>query len=240
MINNKKVLAIVPARGGSKGIPLKNLREINGKSLVAITADCIKNVIEIDRAIISTDYDNIAKEAEKFGLAAPFRRPEELSGDTIADWEVLRHSLKEIEEIDECRYDIIVMLQPTSPLREPFHVSKTIKKLIDDELDSCWTVSKTDLKYHPLKQLNINKNFLEPWDAKGAEIVTRQELKSVYHKNGIAYVMTRECILDNNVMQFSGTPLGNKAGAYLIEDHHISIDTEEDIDLVKSILNKNS
>ena len=240
MIKNNKVLAIVPARGGSKGIPLKNLRKINGKSLVAITANCIKNITEIDRAIISTDYDNIAEEAEKFGLSAPFRRPRELSGDTIADWEVLRHALKAIEEIDNCHYDIIVMLQPTSPLRTPEHVSKTIKKLVNDGLDTCWTISKTDLKYHPLKQLNINKNNIEPWDSNGEKIVTRQELKTVYHKNGIAYVMARKCILNSNTKQFSGTPLGTKAGAYIVEGQHVSIDTEEDINLINSILKKKS
>ena len=79
MIGDRRILAVVPARGGSKGIPLKNLREVGGRSLVAHVGDVIREVPEIDRAVVSTDHEGIAKAAESVGIAAPFRRPEPLS-----------------------------------------------------------------------------------------------------------------------------------------------------------------
>src|SRR5215510_2924652 len=117
MIDGLSVLAVVPARGGSKGIPLKNLRQVAGRSLVARVGDVIAQVPEIDRAVVWTDHAGIAKAAEEAGVAAPFMRPEALSGDFIGDIDVLTHALQSSEEIDRRRYDIVVMLQPTSPLR---------------------------------------------------------------------------------------------------------------------------
>ena len=127
MINNKNILAIVPARGGSKGIPLKNLKKLGDYSLIARVGLTVKKVLEIDRVIVSTDNEKIAKEAEKFGISAPFRRPKSISGDKISDVQVLLHALKKIEKMDKKKYDIILMLQPTSPLRKAIHIKKNIK-----------------------------------------------------------------------------------------------------------------
>src|SRR6476661_10558924 len=100
MIDNRRVLAVVPARGGSKGIKLKNIRSIGGIPLVALAGKVASQVKAIDRAVVSTDHDEIARVAEEAGLAAPFRRPEALSGDRIADWDVLHHALLTMEKID--------------------------------------------------------------------------------------------------------------------------------------------
>src|SRR5262245_5394006 len=153
MIDNRCVLAVVPARGGSKGIPLKNLREVNGRSLIARVGAVIQAVPEIDRAVVSTDHEQIAEAAEQVGIAAPFRRPAELSGDLIGDVDVLTHALTTTEEIDDRCYDIVVMLQPTSPLRAAVDVYAAIRTLVEGNWDSVWTVSQTDSKAHPLKQL---------------------------------------------------------------------------------------
>jgi len=155
MIDGRRVLAVVPARGGSKGIKLKNLREVRGRSLVARTGDVIDAVPEIDRAVVSTDHEEIAAAAQAAGIDAPFRRPESLSGDRIGDFDVLCHALEATEQIDGRTYDIVVMLQPTSPLRTPEQVSRTIRTLVEGGWDSVWTVSETDTKSHPLKQLTL-------------------------------------------------------------------------------------
>src|SRR5581483_3524684 len=149
MVRNRRVLAVVPARGGSKGIPLKNLREVGGRSLIARVGDVIRAVPEIDRAVVSTDHEGIARAAEQAGIAAPFRRPEDISGDRIGDLEVLTHALRTTEQLDGVRYDIVVMLQPTSPLRRAADVSATIQMLVTGDWDSVWTVSQTDTKAHP-------------------------------------------------------------------------------------------
>ena len=230
MISNKRILIVVPARGGSKGIPLKNLRKVNGVPLVAAVGKIIKSLSEIDQSVVSTDHEEIASVAEDAGIAAPFRRPKELSGDRISDIEVLTHALLEMELIDSVTYDIIVMLQPTSPLRKAKHVLDTIKMLVDGAWDAVWTVSETDSKSHPLKQLIVDKNSLNYYDISGGEIIARQQLKPVYHRNGIAYAITRECLLNKKSIN------GDRTGAFIIKGDHISIDTERDLDLVEFIL----
>jgi CMP-N-acetylneuraminic acid synthetase len=232
MINGLNILAVVPARGGSKGIPLKNLRKVNGTPLVASVGNIIKSIPEIDRSIVSTDHEKIASVAKDAGIAVPFYRPEYLSGDRVGDVEVLTHALLEIEAIDSVIYDIIVMLQPTSPLRKAEHVSDTIRMLIDGAWDSVWTVSETDSKSHPLKQLTVNNGCLNYYDDNGAKIIARQQLTPVYHRNGIAYAITRDCLLNKKSIK------GDKTGALVIKGNNISIDTERDLDLIDFILSR--
>lgn len=233
MIDGRTVLAVVPARGGSKGIPLKNLRTVGGRSLVARVGDIARDVPEIDRTVASTDYAEIAAAALGAGIDAPFLRPESISGDRIGDFDVLMHALKATEAIDKKIYDIVVMLQPTSPLRTATQVSGTIRMLVDGNWDSVWTVSPTDSKSHPLKQLTVGDDgTLGYYDSRGGQIVARQELSPVYHRNGVAYAITRDCLLRQ------GSIKGGRAGAFVVDGAHVSIDTESDIELVEWILSR--
>ena len=232
MIEGRNVLVVVPARGGSKGIPLKNLREVGGRSLVARAGEVIREVTEIDRAVASTDHDGIAAAAERAGIAVPFRRPESISGDRIADWDVLSHALQATEAFDGVRYDVVVMLQPTSPLRKPSHVSGAIRMLVEGSWDAVWTVSLTDSKNHPLKQFTVNDGALDYWDSHGAQVIARQQLTPVYHRNGIAYAITRDCLLEHHSIK------GRRCGAYVVEGEHISIDTEWDLALAEFLLSR--
>jgi CMP-N,N'-diacetyllegionaminic acid synthase len=229
MINDKKILVVIPARGGSKGVKLKNLREVRGLSLIGHVGKVISELPLIDRAVVSTDHDQIAAESEKYGLSVPFRRPEILSGDRIGDLEVLTHALIESEKMDQTEYDIIVMLQPTSPLRRPEDVLATINKLIDEQLDSTWTVSETDSKGHPFKQLVIGKNnSLDYYDKEnGQKIIARQQLVPVFHRNGIAYAITRSCLLNKKSIH------GDAWAGVIIDRPCVSIDTEFDFKLTE-------
>jgi CMP-N,N'-diacetyllegionaminic acid synthase len=233
MIEGRRVLAVVPARGGSKGMKLKNLRIVGGRPLVARAGDIVGQVGEIDRAVVSTDHPEIARVAREAGLDTPFTRPEEISGDRIGDFEVLLHALEATEADDGTRYDIVVMLQPTSPLRTSGHVSATIRALVENGWDSVWTVSPTDSKAHPLKQLIVGEHGeLDYYDARGAEIIARQQLRPVYHRNGIAYAITRECLVEQRSIK------GRRSGAVIVEGEHVSIDTEEDVAMVEWILSR--
>lgn len=232
MINGLRVLAVVPARGGSKGIPMKNLRTVQGRPLVSIAAEAAKMVPEIDRRVVSTDHLEIAEVAKSAGLDAPFMRPPEISGDRIGDWDVLVHALREVEVTDGVTYDIVVMLQPTSPLRRQSDVSGTIRMLVDGGYDAVWSVSESDSKAHPLKQLVIHDGEMDYWDPRGSQIVARQQLEPVYHKNGVAYAITRSCLIDQ------GTIKGRRTGAYVVSGENISIDTESDIEMVEFLLNR--
>jgi len=233
MINNKRILAVVPARGGSKGIPMKNLQPVNGVPLVAHVGRVLAELPEVDRSVVSTDHDEIAAVAEASGIAAPFRRPESLSGDRIGDIDVLVHALETCERLDGLHYDIVLMLQPTSPLREASHVRDCALKLLEGNWDAVWTVSQTDTKGHPLKQLLIEADGgMDYYDPAGANIIARQQLKPVYHRNGIAYAITRDCLLGQRSIK------GARTAALVIEGDHVSIDTMWDLELVEFILSR--
>ena len=220
-----------PARGGSKGVKLKNLQPVLGVPIVARVGHLTAGLPEIDRAVVSTDHEEIARVAEESGLAAPFRRPESLSGDRIADIDVLQHALTEMERIDACRYDVVVMLQPTSPLRTAQQVRATYVKLVDEGLDAVWTVTPADLKYHPKKALVVGEGgSLDFYDPEGGKIIARQQLVPVYYRNGLSYAFSRSCVLEH------GAIMGKRSGAVVTEGSAISIDTVEDFAAVERAL----
>ncbi|MFU8831234.1 MAG: cytidylyltransferase domain-containing protein [Wenzhouxiangella sp.] len=230
-MGEKRILVVVPARGGSKGIPMKNLLPVAGKPLLVHTAQLVGQMDWIDRAVVSTDHLVIRDIAVEHGLDAPFMRPTDLSGDRIGDVDVLVHALTATEAEDGHRYDVVVMLQPTSPLRTASHVRACVDKLVDEALDSVWTVSPTDLKSHPLKQMTVDENGrMAYFDPQGAEIIARQQLKPVYHRNGVAYALRRETLLDHSSL------LGERAGALVIEEPQVSIDTLDDVARVEAVL----
>ncbi len=235
MIGGRRVLVVVPARGGSKGIKLKNLRPILGVPMVARVGHIVGQLDVIDRAVVSTDHEEIAQVATGSGLAAPFRRPEPLSADRIGDLEVLTHALEEMERIDGLTYDIVVMLQPTSPLRRPEDVTRTVEMLVQGSWDAVWTVSESDSKAHPLKQLTMESGSgrLDYYDPAGKTIIARQQLTPLFHRNGVAYAITRDCLLEQE------TIMGARTGALLIDGPTISIDTEWDIELCEFLMRRN-
>jgi CMP-N-acetylneuraminic acid synthetase len=231
MYGGKRVLVVVPARGGSKGIPRKNLHPVLGRPLIVYTGELVRQLPYVDRAVVSTDDPEIARAGEACGLAAPFMRPPELGGDTIGDAQVLRHALEEAERADQTCYDVVLMLQPTCPLREAAHVTATIAKLVEEGWDAVWTVSETDLKYHPLKQLVLESGGrMEYFDPRGSAITARQQLGPVYHRNGAAYAMTRECLLAQRATK------GVRSTAVVLTAPLISIDTAEDMLRVEQVL----
>lgn len=224
MYKGKSILAVVPARGGSKGIKLKNLRTVAGKSLVAWCGEVLAKCQYIDRKVVSTDHDGIAEEAMKHGIEAPFRRPEDLAGDFISDLQVLTHALLAAESSYGQQFDVVVMLQPTSPARTVDHIEGCISKLIDEGLDAVWTVSPTDLKFHPLKQLLVDEQgHMDLYLEEGNKIIARQQLKPVYHRNGLCYAIARECLLVQRSIK------GKHAGAVIVEGKIPNIDTMEDL-----------
>ena len=232
MFEGKRVLAVVPARGGSKGLPRKNLQPLLGRSLVAHVGECLGAIPIVDRAVVSTDDETIAAEAEAVGIAAPFRRPMDISGDKVGDVEVLLHALNTIEALDKVEYDVVLMLQPTSPLRRPRDVVLTVQRLVKGGFDAVWSVSPTNLKYHPLKQLLVDPDSgnMTLFDQSGRDIIARQQLAEIYHRNGVAYAFTRACLLEYESIY------GGRTGAVVIDHPVISIDTKEDLIAAEKIM----
>ncbi len=226
---NKNILAVVPARGGSKGIKLKNLIKIKGKTLIEYVAKVILECKCFTNSVVSTDHYLVAEEAKRVGLSVPFKRPLSLSADFIGDKEVLKHALKESEKFYKIQYDIVVMLQPTSPLRNKSEVKIVIDTLIDYNWDAVWTLSKTDLKYHPYKAITKEANGrIQLFSKKGKSITARQQLSDIYHRNGVAYAIKRDLLI------FGKDLMGENAGGVILDRHHVSIDTMEDVSKVES------
>ena len=231
MYKDKKILAVVMARGGSKGIKYKNLKKINGHTLVAIAAKVLKKVKAIDKAIISSDNNRIINEAKKFDLQKIFKRPNFLSDDIVSDYDVIKHALISAEKFYKTNYDLVLMIQPTSPLRTVKHINDCIKLYFKKTTTtSVWSISKADTKFHPMKILEIKKNILKYYDNKAAKIIARQQLDQKYFRNGICYVIDRKTILNEKNL------LGNKSVPYIMNDKVVNIDTIEDLELAKYYL----
>lgn len=235
MLNKKKILVIILARSGSKSIKNKNIKKINGIPLVGIVGKLIKKIKFIDLSIVSTDSKKIGQIAEKYGIKFLFTRPKKLSGDRISDLSVLRHALKKIEKIKNEKFDIIISLPPTSPLREKKHILGALKKFLKNNYNSLWTVSEVDSKNHPLKQLNINKNNqLSYFNKNGKKIIARQQLSKTYYRNGVAYIFKR------NIIYKGIEILPPNTGFYIIKDTQVSIDTHLDFKRAEKILSSSN
>lgn len=224
VINGKKVLCVIPARGGSVGIKHKNLRKIHEKSLVA-WAVTVANMNEfIDEVVVSTDSDEIAEEATRHGGTFLGLRSAELSGPTIHDQQVLIETLTKSEAALNCIFEILLMLQPTSPLRTSEEINQCIMEVGSLNKTACWTVSKVDPKYHYRKQLTIGKDSALNVAVEGPRVVARQELSQTYIRNGACYVFTRETVIKDPQL------MGDNCGYVISDGMRPNIDALKDLE----------
>jgi len=230
----EKILAIIPARGGSKGIPKKNLRKINGKTLVsrAVEFAALSNVF--DEIICSTDSEEIAAEAQNSGAVHIAPRPKHLSGDKVSDAQVVRHEIKQAEKFFDANFNIIALLQPTSPIRKEQDLKSAINIMDDQNVDSVWSVSLVPLHYHPLKSLVCKgeASRLENYLATGRKIIARQELESTYIRNGVFYLFRPQVPFETDSL------MGRECRPFVIDSDVINIDETEDLDRAKELLKK--
>lgn len=194
-----QVLVIIPARGGSKGIPNKNIRPLLGKPLLKYTIDAAKEIFEDERIIISTDSEKIRAVAEESGLTVPFLRPVELSTDTAGSYEVILHAMGYAKSAG-IAFDTIVLLQPTSPLRTSEHIRQALA-IYDPSLDMVVSVKESDENpYYSLFEED-NSGFLEK--SKPGFYTRRQDCPKVYAYNGAIYVMNVNSLLKKSISHFT-------------------------------------
>jgi CMP-N-acetylneuraminic acid synthetase len=227
-----RILAIIPARGGSKGIPLKNLKTVAGKTLLARTLELAQSIPEITEICVSTDHPEIRDAALAFNGVTVVDRPAELSGDRVADSPVLQHATTEMEKSSGKPFDVVVMLQVTSPLRTIDDVTESIAKLVLTGCDAVWTVSPTELHFHPLKQLVLGKDStMRMFDKRGLRIIARQQLDPVFHRNGCCYALRRDFL-----MSADGLFSPDSSYAIISKGERVNIDTEEDLVRAEELL----
>lgn len=197
------VCAIIPARGGSKGIPRKNVVSIDGKPLLAYSVEHAQASRYIERMIVSTDDDEIAQVAISYGAEVPFMRPAELAGDEVLDLPVFQHALSFLKESENYKPDIIVHLRPTSPLRDAARIDEAVDLLIrNPNADSVRSVSIPS--QHPYRMFSIAEDgFLFPLmktEYKEPYLLRRQELPPVYWYNCVIDVTRYETIFEKQSM----------------------------------------
>lgn len=186
MIDGKTVLAVVPARGGSKGIPKKNVKLIAGKPLIAWSIEAALNSKYIDRVIVSTDCEEIATVSRKHGAEVPFLRPAELASDEASGTDVVVHAVQSVDAAD-----IVVLLQPTSPLRTTNDIDDSIELFIRQ--GGAPVVSVTEAREAPHWMFAIKGGRLERAINGSASIpATRQELPTYYTLNGAIYIASSQ------------------------------------------------
>ncbi len=188
------VLAVVPARSGSKGVPGKNTRVLGGRPLLAYAAESARASGVVDRLILSTDTDEIARVGRECGLEVPFLRPPDLALDTTPMLPVIEHAVTALEA-GGWSPDIVLVLQPTSPLRRPQHLARAVALLHDTNADS--VVSVVELRRHlsPDYVMRIENGRLVPFLPDGAAVTRRQDARSAYVRDGTVYACRRDTLI---------------------------------------------
>jgi len=226
-----KVLAVICARGGSKGVPRKNLRLLAGQPLIVHTIEVVRKCPSIDQVVVSTDDPDIAEIARKNGAEVPFMRPKELALNSSAKLPVIKHAVNYMESKESYRPDIVVDLDPTSPLRTEADIEACIKMIRDEGAGNVFSVTKA--------RRNPYFNMVEIVDGKvrlvktlPRPVVRRQDAPQVFDMNASIYAWKREVLMNNDSIFLERTRI------YEMPGWALDIDSETDFEFVEFILKK--
>jgi CMP-N-acetylneuraminic acid synthetase len=208
---------------------------VAGLSLVARAARVARSLDWIDKAIISTDDLEIAEEGRMHGLDVPFIRPPDLAGDEALGIDVWRHAWLAAEDHYGKRFDLSVKLEPTSPLRRPEDVERTVRTVIESEYPAAATVSPTPAHHSPQKTLTVSlKGIIGFYLKDGAKFVLRQSIPQYYHRNGICYAAMRKHVVDQHMIVDRDTV------AVIIERPVVNIDERFELELAEWLIERES
>ena len=229
-MNKEKILAVITARGGSKGIPQKNLRTLLGKPLIAYSIQAALQSKTLNKIIVSTDNETIAHISKKYGAEVPFLRPKHLATDTATSLSVLQHAVRYLANRQDYLADIIVCLQPTSPLRSAEDLDQAVTLCIRTSADS--VVSLCKVEHHPywMKKV-VEGRVYSLMEEDDKSYPRRQDLPPVYQLNGAIYVTKRKVLMEEERV------LGEHTLAYIMpQERSIDIDTPIDLKLAELIM----
>lgn len=225
MINGLRVLAFVPARGGSKGLPRKNIIDLAGRPLIAWTLDAARQSRYIDRCVVSTDDSEIAKIARDHGGDVPFMRPAELAGDSAETFDALAHTLSLLPP-----FDIVVTLQPTSPLRTTIDIDGALETLMQTGAPSCVTVTEPGKSPFWSYRIDAGQRLVPLMGAKYSRM-QRQQLPDAFVLNGAVYATRTDWLMQNR------GSLGDRTVAHVMPtERSIDIDNAVDLEIAKLVL----
>lgn len=225
MLTNKRVLALIPARGGSKRVPRKNIRLLNGIPLIGWTIAAAKQSQYIDEIFISTDDQEILEYAQTLSVWAPELRPAELATDTATSSDVLVYTLQKYAY----DYDLVVLLQPTSPFRNAQHIDEALELFIANQAEELASV--TPCEHSPLWTNTLPANQSLNGFIKTENLKRSQELPDFYRFNGAIYIFDIKRFLTKKTISY-----GENSFAYVMgNEHSLDIDTEYDFKLAEAI-----
>lgn len=222
-------LAIIPARGGSKGLPRKNLQRLSGKPLIAHTIEAARVARSLQRIVVSTESPEIAEVGRQYGAEVPFLRPPELAGDETPTLPVLQHVLAKLEATEGCTPEIIVVLQPTSPLRRAEDIDRAVDLLERSGADS--VVSLCAAEHHPAWMKRLEGDRVLPFLENAPEYTRRQDMPPVYRLNGAIYISRRRILMQENRILGQDT-----RGLVMDAESSVDIDTLFDLKLADLIM----
>lgn len=231
-VANRRVLAIIPARSGSKRIKNKNVTLIAGKPLIAYAIEAAQKSKYIDKVMVTTDGKEIAAVAKKFKAEVPFMRPAKLASDKARSYDVVRHAV-EFYEAQNDFYDIIVLVQPTTPLVEAKDIDEAILKLLNSRSNSC--VSMCEISERPEWVFEIDGKRAVPASANFSEAKRSQDLPDLYRLNGAVYAARKELILKKNML----IDYQNLSAVIMERERSIDIDEPIDLEIAAAIIKKN-
>lgn len=224
------MIAIIPARGGSKGLPGKNIKLLNEKPLIAYTIEAAIKSKKVDRVIVSTDCDKIAKIALQYGAEIPFIRPDFLATDTASSIDVFKYTCDRLEKQENISIKNFIVLQPTSPLRTSKHIDEAITLFKDKKAESVISFCK---EVHPIfwhKFINDEGQFEDVFMVD--DVKNRQDTRATYYPNGAIYVF------DKSILE-TGQYYTKKSYAYIMErEVSVDIDTLDDFKYIEFLMNK--
>jgi len=226
-----RVLGVIPARGGSKGIARKNLAPLAGRPLLAYTADAVRASRRLTRTVVSTDDPEIAAAAQALALDVPFLRPPALAADDTPMLPVVQHALEAMQSSGDA-FDAVVLLQPTSPLRRGDHIDAALELLASSGADSVVTVVEVPHQFSPVSVLRIDDGRLRPFQD-GPKPTRRQDKPRLYARNGPAVLAVRAAVVA------AGSLYGDDSRPLVMpmRDSH-DIDSADDLELIELLLSR--
>lgn len=229
LINGKIVLAIIPARGGSKGIPRKNIKDLCGKPLIAWTIGEALKSKYIDRLIVSTEDEEIASISKKYGAEVPFLRSTELAKDDTPTLNVIIDVVNELNESEYYKPNYICILQCTSPFRTYVDIDRCLEKIDENQMDGI--VSVCEAEVNPYWTNVFEGDRLKYFIEEGKKIIRRQDLPKVYRCNGVIYIVRKETLIKQKTLEPE-----NMTGYIMSKENSIDIDDMIDFKLAEMLI----
>lgn len=231
MYNKKKIIAVVPARGGSKGLPGKNIKNMNGKPLICWTLNKAKKSKYIDKIYVSTDSEEIANVCKQAGVIVPELRPKELAEDSSSTVDVLLYTLKHLESNGET-YDYLLLLEPTSPLRKDNDIDDMIVKGVENpDADGVISVGKVQLEHPSIVKRITDEGFIIPYTSSNVFYYQRQMEDEALFPYGVGYLVNVKRFIETRMIYM------DKMLPYFIERwQNYEIDDKYDFECISTIM----